>query len=201
MSSPFPLTGSPSRCMENVESFWLADNQSRHFCRKRENVKTGQKIFQHVVPLALVQKILHSLHSDYTSAHLGVTKTLEKVCSHFYWPGYKRVVEVFVASCFVCQKRNSPTKKPIHRLRIWKPSFPFSTVLIFWTHFRFLPEVNIPYWSVIISPSGMKRWRYQISQLWRQLKPSWIMGSAALAAPTAFIPTKDVILKLNFSQV
>ena len=31
-------------------------------------------------------------------------------------------------SCFVCQKRNSPTKKHIHSLRAWKPSFPFSTV-------------------------------------------------------------------------
>ena len=27
--STFPLTGSPSQCMENVESFWWADNPSR----------------------------------------------------------------------------------------------------------------------------------------------------------------------------
>ena len=66
-------------------------------------------IFQEVVPPALVQTILHSLHSDQTSAHLGFTKTLEKVSSRFYWPGHKRDVEVFVASCSVCQKRNSPT--------------------------------------------------------------------------------------------
>ena len=46
-------------------------------CRKHENLKTGQMIFQQVVPSALVQTILHSLHSDHTSAHLGVTKTLE----------------------------------------------------------------------------------------------------------------------------
>ena len=71
-------------------------------------------IFQEVVPPALVQTILHSLHSDQTSAHLGFTKTLEKVSSRFYWPGHKRDVEVFVASCSVCQKRNSPTNKHIH---------------------------------------------------------------------------------------
>ena len=52
-------------------------------CRKHENLKTDQMIFQQVVPPALVQNILHSLHSDHTSAHLGVTKTLEKVRSHF----------------------------------------------------------------------------------------------------------------------
>ena len=99
-------------------------------CRKHENLKTDQMIFQQVVPPALVQNILHSLQSDQTSAHLGVTKTLEKVVSRFFWPGYKRDVEVFVASRFVCQKRNSPTKKHNHSLRAWKPSFPFSTVSI-----------------------------------------------------------------------
>ena len=99
-----------------------------NLCRKHENFKTGQTIVQQVVPPALVQSILHSLHSDYTSACLGVTKTLEKVRSRFYWPGHKRDVEVFVASCFVCQKLNSPMKKYIHSLWAWKPSFLFSTV-------------------------------------------------------------------------
>ena len=97
-------------------------------CRKHEILKTDQMIFQQVVPPALVQNILHSLHSDHTSAHLGVTMTLEKVRSRFYWPGYKRDVEVFVVSCFVSQKRNSPKKKHIHSIWAWKPSFPFPTV-------------------------------------------------------------------------
>ena len=96
-----------------------------NLCRKHENLKTGQTIFRQVVPPALVQIILHSLPSDHTGAHLGVTKTFEKVRSHFYWPGYKRDVEVFVAGCFVFQKRNSPIKEHFHRLRAWKPSFPF----------------------------------------------------------------------------
>ena len=97
-------------------------------CRKHENLRTDQMIFQQVVPPALVQDILHSLNSDDTSAHLGVTKTLEKVRSRFYWPGYKGEVEVFVVSCFVRQKCNSLSKKHIHRLRAWKPSFPFTMV-------------------------------------------------------------------------
>ena len=86
-------------------------------CRKHENLKTNHMIFQQVAPPALVQNILHFLDSDHTGAHPGVTMTLEKVRSRFYWPGYKRDVEVFVANCFVCQKRNSPTKKHIIILR------------------------------------------------------------------------------------
>ena len=133
-------------------------------CRKHENLKTGQMTFKQVVPPAQVQTILHSLHSDHTSAHLGLTKTLEKVRSRFCWPGYKRDVEVFVASCLVCQTRNSPTKKHIHSLRAWKPSFSFSAVGIGFLG-RLLQEINTFFSSVIISPSGMKRSRYQISQL------------------------------------
>ena len=105
-------------------------------CRNHAILNTGQMSFQQVVPFALVQNFLQYLHSDHTSAHLGVTKTLEKVRSRFYWPGYKRDVEVFVASCFVRQQRKSATKKHIHSLRAWKPSFPFSTVGIdFWGPF------------------------------------------------------------------
>ena len=116
----------------NVWKLWNLFNELtiRHgiLCRKHQNIKTSQKICQQVNPPPLVEDILHSLHFDHTSAHLGVTKTLEKVRSRFYWPGCKRDVELFVASCFLCQKRNSPGKIHIHSLRAWRPSFPFSTV-------------------------------------------------------------------------
>ena len=90
-------------------------------------------IHQQVVPPPSVQDMLYSPHSDHTSAHLGVTRTLEKVRSRFYWPGRRREVRLFVASFFVCQKRNSPTKKHIHSVWAWKHSFPFSTFgMDFW---------------------------------------------------------------------
>ena len=159
-------------------------------------------IFQEVVPTALVQDLLHSLHFDHTSAHLGVTKILEKVRSGFYWPDYKRDVEVSVASGFVCQKCNNPTKKRIHSLRSWKPSLPFWTVGIdLLGAFRLQLEIELSFWLVIISASGMNRSRYEISQLKQHLKPQWIGGLPALATPRAFTSTKDVVLKQNLSQV
>ena len=96
--------------------------------RKHVTLKSSQMIFQQVVPPALVHIILHFFQSDHTSAHLGVTKGFQKVRSRFYWPGNKRDVEAFVARFFVHQKRKSPTKKYVHSLWAWKPSFPFSTV-------------------------------------------------------------------------
>ena len=47
----------------------------------------------------------------------GCNKNSGKSTFSLFWPGYKREVEVFVGSCLVCQKRNSPSKKLIHRLR------------------------------------------------------------------------------------
>ena len=100
--------GLPRNVWKNCNLFDELTIRHGNVCRKHENLKTGQMIFQQLVPLALVQSIFYFLHSDHTSAHLGVTNTLEKVRSLFYWPGHERDVEVFVASCFVCQKRNSP---------------------------------------------------------------------------------------------
>ena len=97
-------------------------------CRTIHEPHTNTKLLQQVVPPSLVPEILRSLHSTATCAHLGVRKTLEKVRARFYWPGHKRDVQLFVASCITCQKRNSPSRKLIHSLRTWRPSFPFSTV-------------------------------------------------------------------------
>ena len=55
-------------------------------CRKHENPATGQMSFQQVAVPVLVQNVLHSLHSDHTSANLGVTKILEKVRSTLPFP-------------------------------------------------------------------------------------------------------------------
>ena len=153
-------------------------------------------IFEQIVPLPLVQNILLS------SAYQRVTKILEKVHSRFYWPGYKRDVEVIVASCFVFQKRNSPTKKHIHSLRAWKPSFPFSTVRN--DFLGLLPPFAGNQYILLIG-DHLTKWHEAIALTDQSAptttKPSWIIGSPALAVLRALTPTNDVIWMLNFSQV
>ena len=70
-------------------------------CRNFEDSSTGQSHLQQVVPTILRPKILESINSSTTGAHLGVTKTLEKLRARFYWPGHKKDVSLFVASCLV----------------------------------------------------------------------------------------------------
>ena len=80
------------------------------FCRKHENLKTEQKIFQQVVPPALVQNILQSLHSHHTSTHLGVTKTLEKIRSRFSRPGYKATLKYLLPVALFVRNATAPRR-------------------------------------------------------------------------------------------
>ncbi|OWY97881.1 hypothetical protein PHMEG_00031480, partial [Phytophthora megakarya] len=45
-----------------------------------------------VIPLRFVETVLYYCHGDLMSAHLGKTKTLEKVRHHAYCPGWKRML-------------------------------------------------------------------------------------------------------------
>ena len=97
-------------------------------CRSFEDSSTAQSLLQQVLPTTLRPKILESIHSSTTAAHLRVTKTLEKLRARFYWPGHKNDVSVFVSSCLVCQQRNSPKEKYRHSLVNWPPNFPFAHI-------------------------------------------------------------------------
>ena len=80
-------------------------------CRSFEGSNTGQSRLQQVVPTTVRHKILESIHSSTTAAQLGITKTLEKLRTRFYWPGNKKDVGVFVSICLACQNRKSPKTK------------------------------------------------------------------------------------------
>ncbi|WIA44486.1 hypothetical protein OEZ86_007230 [Tetradesmus obliquus] len=52
---------------------------------------------------SLKQLILEELHDCPSAGHLGVTKTLQRVASRFWWPHMTRTVRHYVASCPSCQ--------------------------------------------------------------------------------------------------
>lgn len=63
----------------------------------------------HFIPSQhMVRTILQQLHDTSAGSHLGVTKTWEKVCCRFYWPGQRHDVEQW---CECCVSRKSPAKK------------------------------------------------------------------------------------------
>jgi hypothetical protein len=48
--------------------------------------------------------ILEYFHKSQLSAHLGITKTLNRIARVFYWPNMRKEVADFVTRCQDCQR-------------------------------------------------------------------------------------------------
>ena len=71
---------------------------------------------QYVVQLAMRKEIFHHLHSDRIGGHFGVRRTLCKVRTRFYWPGYKCDIVRWCQKCKICESFKSghnPKKAPL----------------------------------------------------------------------------------------
>jgi hypothetical protein len=84
--------------------------------RRWEDVPGGgsQPRLQLLLPPRMVPVVLHGLHSSPTGGHLGISKTLEKARTRFYWPRQRQDIEDWCNQCEICSSRQSPTPK--HRV-------------------------------------------------------------------------------------
>lgn len=57
-------------------------------------------------------KVLHEAHDDPTAGHLGIAKTLTRLCQHYYWPGMLREGARHVRTCETCQKYKPAQQAP-----------------------------------------------------------------------------------------
>lgn len=76
-----------------------------------------EPIEQVVLPGALKDMVLESLHDSIFSGHFGVKKTVARVKLRYYWPGYLEDVEEWCRTCVVCQRRKNPRSKNIAPLQ------------------------------------------------------------------------------------
>ncbi|POM74055.1 Retrovirus-related Pol Polyprotein [Phytophthora palmivora] len=86
-----------------------------------------------VIPLPFISTILNHCHTDVLAAHVGVTKTLNKVRKHAFWHGWKRDVAEYVRECTACGsgKGYRPWKNGLmQRMPIQEPSGPFSLLVV-----------------------------------------------------------------------
>lgn len=60
----------------------------------------------------LRQEVLKRHHDDFKAGHFGITKTLELVSRHFWWPGVRKYVKNYVLTCDQCQRSKTPRHKP-----------------------------------------------------------------------------------------
>ncbi|KAE8970769.1 hypothetical protein PR001_g27106 [Phytophthora rubi] len=86
-----------------------------------------------VVPLPYIETVLHYCHADVLSSHLGLTKTLEKVRRHAFWPGWRKDVSEYVRECARCGsgKGSRPWQAgQMQRMPVADLSGPFSMLVV-----------------------------------------------------------------------
>ncbi|GMF55212.1 unnamed protein product [Phytophthora fragariaefolia] len=86
-----------------------------------------------VVPLPYIETILHYCHSDVLSSHLGLTKTLEKVRRHAFWPRWRKDVAEYVRECNRCGsgKGSRPWSAGLmQRMPVFDLTGPFSLLVV-----------------------------------------------------------------------
>ncbi|KAE9332380.1 hypothetical protein PR003_g14547 [Phytophthora rubi] len=97
------------------------------------NVGPAGTVTVPVVPLPYVNTVLHFCHRDLLSSHLGLTKTLEKVRRHAYWPGWRKDVAEYLRDCMKCGGGKGPrpwTSGRMQRMPVADLTGPFSLLVV-----------------------------------------------------------------------
>src|SRR5260221_11052375 len=82
------------------------------------------------------QEILHlqvicNHHDHQVAGHFGEARTSELIHHNFHWPGLRRMVKDYVASCTTCACAKSVRHKPYRKLKqLLIPSQPWSSILM-----------------------------------------------------------------------
>lgn len=73
-------------------------------------------------------RVLHENHSQPAAGHLGIRKTVNRVCNRYYWPGMMRDIAKFVRSCESCQQYKPSQVAPAGEMLVTIPEEPWATV-------------------------------------------------------------------------
>ena len=92
--------------------------------RKWINTDLNTVTWQLVLPKCWRKEVLQQLHSENVAVHLGVSRTIARVRSHFYWNDYHIFVRRWVARCHQCQAQKRPmrsVRKPLQQYEVGAP--------------------------------------------------------------------------------
>ncbi|KAK3891254.1 hypothetical protein Pcinc_004851 [Petrolisthes cinctipes] len=86
----------------------------------------GEERVQFLVPEKYRQAVFTLGHHSILGGHMGMRKTIDRIQSHFYWPGMGREIGRLLRSCDVCQKtcdRGRVKPAPLKPLPLISESF------------------------------------------------------------------------------
>ena len=124
--------------------------------RDYQDPKGNQKWAQMLVPKALQEEVVSSLHGGVTSGHLGEEKTINRIRERFYWPGFPQHVRDWCRSCYACAARKTPTPHGHAKLQSIVPGYPLQIVAV--DIMGPLPETPSHNRYVLVATDYFTRW-------------------------------------------
>ena len=85
---------------------------------------------QLVIPRALKEEVMLSLHEEITSGHLSFEKTYLKIKARYYWTGMCAEIQRWCSSCVDCATKKSPRNLPKAPLQPIPVEGPFDRVAV-----------------------------------------------------------------------
>ena len=98
----------------------------RHWYGTRDNSQT----LQLVLPQIWRDEVLHLLHDNICTGHLGIHRTIGRLRSRFYWVGFKQDVIDKCKTCFKCQARKMPTTPSKAPLKPYLVGMPLERIQV-----------------------------------------------------------------------
>jgi Integrase zinc binding domain len=127
----------------SVESLLVAQREEyggdlEHVSKQKGNWVVGEDglIYQIsdygriVVPRRLRDVVIRSVHGNRAVGHWGIVRMAKRLRRRYCWPGWTRVVAMFVHSCLICSltKMGKPTRHG--RMQVYHPSRRFEFVTV-----------------------------------------------------------------------
>ena len=103
--SIYPQSSTPAEqlSIQKQARYYLVYNQLLY----RHNKKQIDKPLQ-VIKITELEALLHNLHNEPFSGHLGRDVTFNKISRDYYWPNMYKTIAEWIKTCDICQRQGAP---------------------------------------------------------------------------------------------
>ena len=112
----------------DLRCFWFNYNKlalrDGLLTRRFQQTRNSFPDYSVVIPKAIIPQVLQGVHDCPFAGHSGITRTLARIRSRFFWPKMRQTVEDYIASCQVCSQHNqqaSSGKAPLKPIEVGEP--------------------------------------------------------------------------------
>ena len=117
--SIYPPSSTPAEqlSIQKQAKYYLVHNQFLYRHNKRQTDKPLQ-----VIKSTEVETLLHNMHNEPISGHLGRDVTFNRISRDYYWPNMYKTIAEWIKTCDVCQRQGAPQRQePLHPIAVGQP--------------------------------------------------------------------------------